>query len=43
MQNFYKFFFENTIYSISNFNEKEINNLAKQIAKIRAKKGRIFF
>jgi D-sedoheptulose 7-phosphate isomerase len=43
MQNFYKFFFENTIDSISNFNEKEINNLAKQIAKIRAKKGRIFF
>lgn len=43
MQNFYKFFFENTIDSISNFNEKEINNLAKQIAKIRAKTGRIFF
>lgn len=43
MQNFYKFFFKNTLDSISNFDEVEINNLAKEIAKIRKKKGRIFF
>ncbi len=43
MQNFYKFFFKNTIESITNFNEGEINNLARVIAKIRSIKGRIFF
>ena len=43
MQNFYNVFFQSTIKTILNFNETELNNLAKSVAKIRSKKGRIFF
>ena len=43
MQNFYNVFFQSTIKTILNFNEIELNNLAKSVAKIRSKKGRIFF
>ena len=43
MKNFYNIFFQNTIKTILNFNEIELNNLAKSVAKIRSKKGRIFF
>ena len=43
MKNFYNIFFQSTIKTILNFNEIELNNLAKSVAKIRSKKGRIFF
>ncbi len=43
MRNFYNTFFKNIIESISNFKQVEIENLAKQLSKIRSKKGRVFF